>query len=259
MSLHDGWARITPVELLFPTADAAREVLEAVEEEVEGRGARPDVPHSFVTMGSATAFVSSVAGPDATDEEVQRVSALAYHVINHLRLSGEIFFLETAATRYLVGGVPGETAPLPGRSGYLQLPQHLLWLESGEAGPESVDGVFWTATEEGVLHTLVVTNVRPDGAGLGIVPLPEAPLDASADWLDVSARPDGEDFSTAIPGGDLDQLYGVASSGEVLKLLARFFAYLHAVPEARGDGVVPADAEAPRPTTLPFSLIRLRG
>lgn len=258
MSLHDAWARITPLELLLPSAEVARALLEAVEEEAEGRGASPEVPHSFVTMGTTSDFIKSVAGSDASDEEVQRVSALAYHVVNFHRLEGAVYLLDTAVSRYLTGGVPGPSAPAPARAGYLQLPQHLFWLEDGDSAPESVDGVFWTATTDGVLHTLVVTNVRPDGSGLGIVPVPEAPLAASAEWLDISARPEGPDFSSALPGGELDQLYGVASSGEVLKLLARVFAYLEAVPAGVSEGATPPEAETPRPTALPYSIIRLR-
>lgn len=257
MSLHDEWARVTPIELLFRSAEDERTLLDAIEEEVQGRGASPELPHSFVTMGSTAAFVSSVAGPEASDEEIQRVSALAYHAVNFRRLDGRLYLLDTAASRYLVGGVPGGAAPLPTRAGYLQLPQHLFWLEDPSAAPESIDGIFWTATSDGVLHTVVVTGVRADGSGVGVVPLPEAPLAATDEWLDVTGRPDGEDFATSLPGSDLDRLYGVASSGEVLKLLARLFAYVHAVPDALLEGRTPDDAESPRPTSLPWSLIRL--
>lgn len=258
MSLHDAWARVTPLEMLFSSPDATRDFLAGVAEEAEGRGALPELPHSFVTMATTSDFISSVAGEGASDAEIQRVSALAYHVVNFHRLDGRFYFLDTAASRYLTGGAPAAVAPLPARAGYAQLPQHLFWLENGDSAPESVDGFFWTVTGDGVLHSLVVTNVRPDGTGAGVVPLPEAPAASSAEWLDVEARGDGNDFATAIPGGDLDRLYGLSSSGEVLKLLARLFAYLHAVPDAASTGSVPADAEAPRPSALPHLVIRLR-
>jgi hypothetical protein len=258
MSLHDAWARITPLEMLFSSSDAAQDFLATVAEEAEGRGAMPEIPHSFITMATTSDFIASIAGEGAPDAEIQRVSALAYHVVNFHRLEGRLYFLDTAVSRYLTGGVPGAAAPLPSRAGYVQLPQHLFWLENGESVPESVDGIFWTVTGDGVLHSLVVTNVRPDGTGAGVVPLPEAPVASAAEWLDVDARGDGADFATALPGGDLDQLYGLSSSGEVLKLLARLFAYLHAVPDAAATGSVPAEAETPRPTALPHLLVRLR-
>jgi len=54
----------------------------------------------------------------------------------------------------------------------------------------------------------------------------------------------------------LDQLHALETSGEVLKLLARFFAYVSSVPGAV-EMVSPntSDQADPIPSTLPFSRV----
>jgi hypothetical protein len=76
--------------------------------------------------------------------------------------------------------------------------------------------------------------------------------------LDAAVRDSGEDYASALPGHDLDRLYSVRTAGEVLKLLARFFAYVQAAPAAveRRNGATEEGAR-PRPSRLPFARVKL--
>jgi hypothetical protein len=158
------------------------------------------------------------------------------------------------------GAVAAEPRP-PEPAGYLQLPQHLVWMGGADgAAPESVDGIFWVASKAGALNALPITGVLPDGPGFRALPLPEAPLRDAPAWLDTDVRVDGEDFSSALPGHELDGLYAVETAGEVLKLLARFFAYLWAAPQAREPGAAPGHGSpGPRASKLPYTHVRAVG
>jgi hypothetical protein len=86
----------------------------------------------------------------------------------------------------------------------------------------------------------------------------------------------GEDFGTTLPGGELDGLYSLTASGEVLKLAARLFAYERAVPGAVEKHLPPSDGHAvtedggadegngkgegrgPEPSRLPYRKVVLR-
>lgn len=232
MSLHDAYARLTPYELLFEDEQAAADLAAAVEEESAGRGADPEVLHAFLTMGAVTDFVRRVDGDEASADAIHRYGPLAYHALHFHRAGRPLYLLGTHAARYLVGGPGGTDARPPHSSGYLQLPQHLFWLDDGSGTPQSLDGLFWTTTAGGRLHGLLVSGVRPDRSGLAIVLLPDAPLEEADSWLELDARGDGSDFANPMPGAELDLLYLISTSGEAFKLMARFFAYAAAAPEA---------------------------
>jgi hypothetical protein len=265
MSLHDEYARITPFELAFRDRASAESLVAAVDEESAGRGADIDAPHAFVTMGAVAAFVRGIEGPEAPPGAIHQYGALAFQGVHFMKAGCPLYLLTTHVARYLVEGSPGRDATPPSPAGYLQLPQHLFWSSDGE--PQSIDGIFWMTTRGGALHTLLATGLRADGSGLCVVPLPEAPLHAAPDWLTLDARGDGSDFVSALPGAELDRLYAVQSSGEVLKLLARFFVYAaerpraleshpHAPPPPQEDAGSPA---APRASALPYVRVLLAG
>ena len=262
MSLHDAYARITPFELAFRDRARAEALVEAVREEAEGRGTDPGEPHAFVTMGAVAAFIDELEGPDAEPGAVHQYGALAFHGAHFTRAGFPLYLLTTHVARYLVDGTPGSRAEPPAPAGYLQLPQHLFWTETGVGAPESIDGIFWSVASRGLLHSLLVSGLRPDRPGVGVVSVPEAPVAESERWLDVDARGDGSDFSSTLPGGELDRLYSLTTSGEVLKLLARFFAYVHSVPgvlHAADGASSPGGAEpgTPRPSALAFTRVEL--
>lgn len=267
MSLHDGYARVTPYELVFGGRTNAEALVAAVEEESAGRGADPEDPHAFVTMGAVGAFVRELEASDAPPGAIHQYGALAFHGVHFTRADCPLFLLSTHVVRYLVDGAPRAAVEPPSRAGYLQLPQHLFWTDAGADVPESVDGIFWSGTTKGILHSMIVAGMRPDRAGLGVVPLPEAPLCEAETWLEADARGDGSDFASLMPGSEIDRLYAFTTSGEVLKLLARFFAYVQSVPEAlqRHDaGSMVGDAPSrgggehgPEPSRLPFTRVTL--
>jgi len=269
MSLHDSYARVTPWELAFRTAENAEALSRSVAEEAEGRGTDAEEPHAFITMGAVGAFVRELEGPDAPPGAVHQFGALAYHGVHFTRADCPLFLLSTHVARYLVGGSPDGAPTPPTSAGYLQLPQHLFWADDGGGVPESVDGMFWTLTGRGVIHALLATGIRPDRPGIGVIPLPEAPIADALEWLDADVRGGGADFRSSIPGSDLDGLHSFVAAGEALKLLARFFAYLSVVPgSARphepehgrldvGDSSKPDSG--PRPSRLPFTRVVLDG
>jgi hypothetical protein len=215
------------------------------------------------------AFLTELSEPDAAPEAVHQYAMLAFHGVHFVRAGFAVYLLGAGATRRLVGGVgeggagEGGARP-PTAAGYLQLPQHLFWVESDEGQvPESVDGVFWTATPHGVLHALLATGVRPDRPGLGVVPLPEAPLADADAWLTAEVRGEGEgrDFESSIPGAGLDALYGIRTAGEALKLLAGFFAMTASVPGSV-EACEPASEvgpESPAPSAFPFKRVDFDG
>lgn len=259
MSLHDAYARTTPFELAFPDAGEVDRLIAELEEEARGRGADPGDPGSFVTMGSVGSFIQRLQGPEAPPEAIHQYAALVYQAAYFRDAGCPLWILGAHAARYLVEGAPGGVPEPPASSGYLQLPQHLFWVSApGEgAAPESIDGFFWTVSPGGLLHVLAAVGVRPDRPGFGTVPVPEAPIADAAAWLDFDARPGGDDFRSALPGAELDGLLAVETSGEILKLLARFFAYLHAVPGAAEQGEAPSGAADPPPSELEFRRVAL--
>lgn len=264
MSLHDRYVRLTPWELTFQSSDDAARFVESVDEEAAGRGADPEVPAAFLTMGAVAELVRRLEGEDAEQSALLRFGGLAFHSYHFAREGCPLYLLSVQAARYLVEGAPHGSPEPPSPSGYLQLPQHLFWAmeEAGAETPESIDGLFWTTTSNGDLHVMLATGVRPDRPGIGVVPLPPAPLADATAWLDLDARGGGLDFQAALPGGELDRLYGVSTSGEILKLVARLFAYIDAVPGVLESNDPPAGSEeepaGPSPSSLPFVRVTLR-
>jgi hypothetical protein len=163
-----------------------------------------------------------------------------------------LYLLGTAAARRLVEGAPDAHPSVPERAGYLQLPQHLFWT-GGESGPpESIDGMFWSVSSDDHLHVMPITGLRPDRAGFGMLAVPAAPLGHVPGWLCTAMRDGSADYSSTMPGAAIDGLYAIETAGEMLKLLARFFAR---VSESRGSREAPTAAEGargPAPSSMPY-------
>ena len=252
MTLHDAYARLTPYEIAFQDRDALQALIGEITQEAEGRGADPSLPHAFITMGSVGAFVRELQGPDAAPEAIHQYGALVFQAVHFTAAECPLYVLSTHASRYLVDGVPdGEPVP-PSPAGYLQLPQHLFWTVGDEKNPaESIDGMFWMISEAGLLHVLLVTGLRPDRPGFSTIPVPEAPVAEAGEWLVTQTRESAPDFSSELPGGELDGLYAMGVAGEALKLLARFFAYASAVPGALEPVDMPPESDGgPIPSVL---------
>lgn len=259
MSLHDAYARMTPYEIAFPDEDAVERLARDAAAEAAGRGVDPTSPTAFITLGAVADFIRRLKGPDGPEGTLHQYGALLFQAVHFVEAGRPLYLLEAAATRYLVGGSPGGDPYPPASAGYLQLPQHLFWMGDSDGDtPESIDGIFWFATDAGLLHAVPITGVLPDRPGFRALPLPEAPLEDARHWLDAEMREGAADYSSSLPGHDLDRLYSVRNAGEVLKLLARFFAYLKAVPEAGAHAAGHAEAaDGPRPSGLPYTRVQL--
>ncbi|HET9947531.1 MAG TPA: hypothetical protein VFQ22_01270 [Longimicrobiales bacterium] len=259
MSLHDAYARLTPLEIAFPDAEALAGVAAAAEGEAQARGADLSDPDAFAALPAVIGFVGELAAGDVSPVVARRLAALVFQAAHFLRAGRPLYLLESAAARAIVEGALGSGRPEPpGASGYLQLPQHLFWTRSGEMeAPESLDGAFWTVSGSRALHVLAVTGILPGRPGFGVTELPPAPLDESERWIEVEVREDGRDYEAAFPGAELDRLYEVRSAGELLKLLARFFAHVGAA-EAALERLEPAEPApgAPAPSAFPFTRVR---
>lgn len=266
MALHDKYARRTPFEIAFPELSRAETLAEAVFEEAEARAVDPHHPQMFATLGSVGGFVEELRDPDAPPEAAHQYAALAFHGVHFVRAGFPLYLLETGVVRRLVTTDPTVDPDPPSEAGYLQLPQHLFWIEAEGAegdAPESLDGLFWTVTPGDVLHALLVTGVRPDRPGVGVIPMPEAPLADAPTWsaATVRAAEEGDDFESSIPGAGIDQLYGIRAAGEPLKLLARFFGHVAGSPRAGREEDPREDPEPgePVPSVFPYTRVTLDG
>jgi hypothetical protein len=262
MSLHDKYARMTPFEIAFPDAAELDALVAEVIEETSSRRVDASLLGIFLTLGSVDDFLRRLQPPDAPEAAKMEYGALLFQAVHFVRAGRPLYLVETALARGLVEDAPAGDPSPPSAAGYLQLPQHLFWMGgSEERVPESLDGLFWVASASGALHVLPITGVLPDRAGFRALPLPAAPFTEAREWLTADMRGDTADYASAIPGHDLDRLYSVETAGEVLKLLARFFAHVgathagreEATPRARADE--PDPERGPRPSALPYARI----
>ena len=79
---------------------------------------------------------------------------------------------------------------------------------------------------------LAVLGIRPDRPGFSVAAVDAETPPEEGDWSRVQARAEGEDFANLLPGGELSDLHTLLNGAEVLKLLARFFQFVAAHPEA---------------------------
>ncbi len=277
MTTRDAHARITPYELGFPGREFAERWFSAIGEEVAAREVDPSDPGAFLLLGEVGRMVRELQGEDRGPDALRRFGALVYHGY-HFHDAGEpLLLLETPAARYLVDGsaeaegsgahppsgssgtpgLPAWTGELPEPAGYLQLPRHLFWVHSeGEGVPEPLDGFFWTRAGDAGLALTAIAGIRGDRPGFSILPLPPVPLKDAGRWVTERIRSDGADFATTLPGGELDRLYSLLTTGELLKLAALVFAYRGAVPHAMGERERAGEGGV-HPTTLEYRRLRL--
>ena len=272
MSFHDAYARITPFELAFPDLDGAEERLARLRqatEEADRAGVLAD-PGRFLALPEAAEILRDIRDPRAGADALQKHGILLYHAFHFQEAGRPLFLVDTHAARYLVETAGGRAAadrtgdeerdpeeggareevlapPPPTPAGYAQLPRNLFWIRPSEDGPpEPVDGLFWSAPDGERIAVLVAAGMRDDRPGLSVVPLPGLPLEDAGTWLDAEIRPGGADFESTLPGGEMERLYSLEATGEVLKLLARLFRYLERFPEAvrEEEPAIPEGARA---------------
>lgn len=265
MAPRDDRPRLSPYEMLFPEASFPDDRFPAIGEEARERGVDTANPAAFVMLGAVQGILADLRTDDAGAETAHDHGAVLHFAYRMWRAGPTVTPVSADTVRELLAAPSGKpdpldrdwTAALSEQAGYFRLPRHLLWLEEGEAGepgnltapeppgphatepagytgtpnaqhppPESVDGLFWAADRTGAINLALVTGVRPDRPGYGFVPLPPQPLSALPEWAAGPAREGGGDFTTSLPGAELDGLLGIRTPAEVFKLAALLLAHL---------------------------------
>ncbi len=265
MAIHDAYARLTPYELLLPDEEYPDRHFPGIGAEAAERGTDTGNPAAFVMLGAVQGALAELreegAGPGAAHDH----GAVLFFVYHMWRTGGGVVLVRQATLRGLLGGVGGSGGlsgkslwpnSLCGQAGYVQLPQHMFWLEGAPGGvPESVDGFFWVGDDTAALHLALIAGLRSDRPGYAIVPVPPQPLDALPGWETGPARDDGADFRTSLPGSEMDGLLGLGTPAEVFKLAALVLGRVsREQPEAYAAGKADAAAK-PRPSALPFATL----
>ncbi len=303
MAIHDAYARFTPYELLLPDPEFPDRCFGAIAREAEERRVDAGNPAAFVMMGAVQGAIAELREEDAGPESAHDHAGIVFFAYHLWRTGGGVVLAGRKTLRELLGvgsragacpmpkpssaprgegGVgdggsersrdpadveedtePGWTETLAGRAGYVQLPQHLAWIDTPDEPPESVDGFFWHGDEQGALHVAMVAGMRKDRPGYVVVSVPPQPLDALPGWASGPAREGGGDFSTSLPGAELDGLVGIRTPAEVFKLVAlvlgRFARErpepVSPPPPSTSDGDPQPNDAGPRPTTLPSTVL----
>lgn len=314
MATHDAYARLTPYEMLLPDAEFPDRHFQGIGEEAAARGVDTGNPAAFVMLGAVQGALAELRAEDAAPESANDHGSVLFFAYQLWRAGPEMALVRAATLRRLLtpptdsrptDSPPAGKAPstpddawtnaLRGRAGYVQLPQHLVWLEEGgdpgpgdppstepakphpnepaegpgpqpgtTPAPESVDGFFWAADPGGIIQLALVSGVRGDRPGYGVVPVPPQPLATMTEWSSGPAREGGGDFTTSLPGAELDGLLGIRTPAEVFKLAAlvlgllvaeRRAATAPAVPPAAGDPGPGGPPPGPAPTSLPSTLL----
>jgi hypothetical protein len=256
---HDSYARQTPYELSFPNLDWARDAFIAVREESDVRGVDRTDPALFILLGSVGRMLQEIRPDQEDPERIHPLGLLLYHAFHFWEAGERVWLLETPVVRSVVESAPSTSwaGGMPASAGYVQLPQHLVWMEGDQDRPESVDGYFWSApTGGGEIHVLLAAGVLGDQPGFSVVPLPPASLERAEEWADRPGREGSAEFTSRMPGAELERLYRVGTPGEVLKLVSRVFALLGGRDGDRFDPK-PADGSGPRPSRLPYRRVAL--
>lgn len=281
----DTYARQSPYELLLPSPDFADRRFPQVTAEARERGVSVENPAAFTMIGAVQEALAELRPGDSGPEVAHDHGHVLYFAYHMWRAQPEVALVSLPTLRQLLAGrgalaQAGWISALARNAGYLQLPQYIVWAEedgaeeeavkanvasdasdSGEscrAGgkpPEPVDGFFWVAHSK-VFEMAAVTGVRAGRPGFGFLPLAPQPTESLLEWVNENAREGGGEFTTNIPGGEIDGLVGLRTPAELYKLAALTLARagtsgegaeVKAPTEAPGDG--------PPPTTLPWRIL----
>ena len=139
-----------PFEIAFSDGAIVEGLVQEVEAEAADLGVDPQDPGAFGALSSVGRAVRMLEAPDAGADAAHELAALLFQAVHFARAGRSLYLLETPTTRHLIEVTPsGEPRP-PDRAGYLQFPQHLFWMGTeGPGAPESIDGVFWIASDAG--------------------------------------------------------------------------------------------------------------
>ncbi len=266
MAVHDAYARLTPYELSFPDLGFARAHFTAIRTEAEERQVDLRDPQAFVMLASTGQALREIRGPQDDPALIRQYGYLLYHTY-HFCAAGEPLYLLTApAVRRLLekpGAANGWTPALEPAAAYVQLPQHLVWVRaSDDVPPESLDGFFWVRTGDDTFGLLFALGMRGDRPGLSVVPIAELPVAEAGGWIAMDMRDEGGDFTSSLPGADLEGLLELRSTGEAIKLAAIVLRGLDV--GGHGRALSPAKTKpgqpppTPRPSGLAYRKLRVR-
>jgi hypothetical protein len=212
--------------------------------------APPD--HAPATPPDATPAAPPEATPSRQQDVIAQVGAVLFHGYRFWRHGRQLFTIAaTALEPRLAAPAGGWQFRAAAPAGYVQLPHHLFWASVAEgAVPEPVDGFFWSAPDErervagdATMHRLdllLVLGLRPARPGLSLVEVTAEPALQLERWIDIAARPDGEDFANVLPGGELQGYRALTTRAEALKLAMICFRLMDErgapEPDDNGDG-----------------------
>lgn len=239
-------AAVSPYELVFGSAVFEADRFPAIEAEAEARGVPTEVPERFLLLGSVGVLLQDLLPEDAGAAEFSRHGVLLYQAYHFWKHGKRHYRLTEDEARGLVEAPPSRPElwhlEPPVVAGYFQLPRHLFWARIEEdLTPEAVDGFFWTVApgltpeEPGRrLELLLPLGLFPGRPGFSTIAIEERLDRGSGDpGADTAARPGGDDFANILPGGEMQNWYGLLTELEVLKLVSRAFRLL----ETRAGGV----------------------
>ncbi len=232
--------RQDPYELVFGAESMDERLFPPIAEEAEAREQPLTDPDRFVFLSSVGKLLQAIAGsepyaggetPREEDREaVRQYGRLLFHAFHFWRGGKVRTEVGEERLRWLLDDVTtvGDwELRTPAAAGYLRLPRHLVWAAPApDLPPEPVDGLFWMHDRPdddlARLHVLLTLGVRSDRAGFSVIPATGI-LDHERHWAEVEGRPDGTDFETTLPGGEMDRLYSIESAAEALKLASLAF------------------------------------
>lgn len=264
--------RLTPYELVFGAEQMDDKLFPPIGDEAATRNIPLDDPDRFLFLTSVGKLLRGIAGDpedtaDDAGETMRQYGRLLYHAYYFWRQGRNLLVLDPGTARGLVDAPPdiddwSLTTPSP--AGYLQLPRHLFWAAPAPGmRPEPADGFFWTFHEDApaapALHVLLALGLRPDRPGVSVIPA-EGVLDDVEHWANAVGREGGAaDFESTMPGGELDRLYSLETTTEVLKLASLCFWQVAAHPESLGAREhADPEAETDDPTRMPPSVLPFR-
>lgn len=224
MPLHDLYLRRTPYERFLPDDAFPERHFPAIRAEAERRSIGLVDPGAFAMLESASEALGELRSEGEATDTLARHALMLFHAFHHHAAGTPSYLLETPVLRLIADTEPWAD---PGRgddveaSVYLQLPQHLVWAREGDAPPMSVDGLFRTVTDDGRVHVMAVAGVVGERPGFTVVPVAGAPLADESGWVTADMRGSERDFSTQMPGAELERLYELRTAGEMLKLVSR--------------------------------------
>ncbi|MSR35511.1 MAG: hypothetical protein EXR95_02540 [Gemmatimonadetes bacterium] len=255
MAVHDAYARLTPYELSFPDLGFARTHFAAIRREAEARQVDLGDQTDFVMLASTGQALREIRGPQDDPALIRQYGFLLYHAYHFCEAGEPLFLVPTARVRALLADDEASDSWQPAlepAAGYVQMPQHLVWVRAMEdAAPESLDGFFWARGRAGTFGLLFALGMRGDRPGLSVVPAPELPIEDVSEWTRMEMREGGGDFTSSMPGAEIDGLYELCSTGEALKLAGLVLRGL----ERGGVGestAAAADGTGPQPTGLSY-------